>query len=155
MAATGLEGVVAFETEIAEPDRDGNALRYRGVDIEELVGQVPFERVWSLLVGGGELPEVEPPPYPRGGDPRRDLQAALAQFESPALLDLDEDEARDELARASATAIAFVAGGGASRGGAGASGAGTSGAGTSGAAGARDGDTLAERFISTYRGVDD
>ena len=39
----GLEGVVAFETEIAEPDRDGGALRYRGVDIEELVGSVPFE----------------------------------------------------------------------------------------------------------------
>jgi len=131
MAATGLEGVVAFETEIAEPDRDGNALRYRGVDIEELVGQVPFEGVWSLLVGGGELPEVEPPAYPRGGDPRRDLQAALAQFESPALLDLDEDEAREELARASATAIAFVAGG------------------------EGVGETLAERFISAYRGVDD
>ena len=28
----GLEGVVAFETEIAEPDRDGGALRYRGTD---------------------------------------------------------------------------------------------------------------------------
>ena len=40
----GLEGVVAFETEIAEPDRDGGALRYRGVDIEELVGSVPFEK---------------------------------------------------------------------------------------------------------------
>src|ERR687888_204715 len=26
----GLEGVVAFETEIAEPDKEGNALRYRG-----------------------------------------------------------------------------------------------------------------------------
>ena len=25
----GLEGVIAFETEIAEPDREGNALRYR------------------------------------------------------------------------------------------------------------------------------
>ena len=37
----GLEGVVAFETEIAEPDRDGGALRYRGVDIEDLVGQRP------------------------------------------------------------------------------------------------------------------
>ena len=30
----GLEGVVAFHTEIAEPDRDGGALRYRGVDIK-------------------------------------------------------------------------------------------------------------------------
>jgi citrate synthase len=124
MTATGLEGVVAFETEIAEPDRDGSALRYRGVDVEELVGRVPFEGVWSLLVGGGELPEVDAPAYPRGSDPRRDLQAMLAQFDSPALLDLDEDEARDELARASATAIAFVAGG------------------------TGDGDTLAERFMS-------
>ena len=26
--ATGLEGVVAFATEISEPDRDGGALRY-------------------------------------------------------------------------------------------------------------------------------
>ena len=32
----GLEGVIAFETEIAEPDREGGSLRYRGVDIEEL-----------------------------------------------------------------------------------------------------------------------
>jgi len=38
----GLEGVVAFETEIAEPDKDGGALRYRGIDIEELVGRYPF-----------------------------------------------------------------------------------------------------------------
>ena len=47
-----LEGVVAFATRIAEPDRDGGALRYRGVDIEELVGAVPFEQVWGLLVDG-------------------------------------------------------------------------------------------------------
>ncbi len=39
----GLEGVVAFETEIAEPDKEGSSLRYRGVDIEEIVGKVPFE----------------------------------------------------------------------------------------------------------------
>jgi citrate synthase len=44
---SGLEGVVAFATEIAEPDRQGGALRYRGVDIEELVGKVPFEQVWG------------------------------------------------------------------------------------------------------------
>ena len=49
---SGLEGVVAFATEIAEPDRDGGALRYRGVDIEEIVGNVPFEQVWGLLVDG-------------------------------------------------------------------------------------------------------
>ena len=46
----GLEGVVAFQTEIAEPDREGGVLRYRGVDIEELVGHVPYEKVWGLLV---------------------------------------------------------------------------------------------------------
>jgi citrate synthase len=35
----GLEGVIAFESEIAEPDREGGALRYRGVDINDLVGR--------------------------------------------------------------------------------------------------------------------
>ena len=49
---SGLEGVVAFATEIAEPDREGGALRYRGVDIEDLVGSVPYEKVWGLLVDG-------------------------------------------------------------------------------------------------------
>ena len=56
----GLEGVVAFETEIAEPDRDGGALRYRGVDIEELVGRVPFEKVWGLLVDDAPEPGLPP-----------------------------------------------------------------------------------------------
>ena len=62
---SGLEGVVAFATEIAEPDRAGGALRYRGVDIEELVGNVPFEQVWGLLVDGTlqpGLPPAEPHP---------------------------------------------------------------------------------------------
>ena len=58
---SGLEGVVAFATEIAEPDRAGGALRYRGVDIEELVGAVPFEQVWGLLVDG----TLEPGPAAR------------------------------------------------------------------------------------------
>ena len=42
----GLEGVIAFESEIAEPDKEGSALRYRGVDIEDLVGRVSFGNVW-------------------------------------------------------------------------------------------------------------
>ena len=49
---SGLEGHVAFRTEIAEPDKDGGALRYRGVDIEDLVGKVTFGNVWALLVDG-------------------------------------------------------------------------------------------------------
>src|SRR3954454_22121192 len=58
---SGLEGVVAFATEIAEPDKAGGALRYRGVDIEELVGVVPFEQVWGLLVDGHLKPGLGPP----------------------------------------------------------------------------------------------
>ena len=52
----GLEGVVAFETQIAEPDREGGSLRYRGVDIEDLVGQVSFGHVWGLLVDNAFTP---------------------------------------------------------------------------------------------------
>ena len=81
---SGLEGVVAFATEIAEPDREGGALRYRGVDIEELVGKVPFEQVWGLLVDGTlepGLPPAEPHPLAiRSGDPRVDVQSALAML---------------------------------------------------------------------------
>ena len=58
---SGLEGVVAFATEIAEPDKEGGALRYRGVDIEDLVGTVPFEQVWGLLVDGTSSPACRPP----------------------------------------------------------------------------------------------
>jgi citrate synthase len=114
---SGLEGVVAFETEIAEPDKEGGSLRYRGVDIEDLVGKVPFERVWGLLVDGSFEPGMPPAtPYPlpaRTGDTRVDVQAALAQlapswgFQS--LLDIDDDEARDNLARSSVMALSFVA----------------------------------------------
>ena len=46
----GLEGVIAFESTIAEPDKEGSALRYRGVDIEDLVGRVSFGNIWGLLV---------------------------------------------------------------------------------------------------------
>src|SRR5262245_66406225 len=79
---SGLEGVVAFATEIAEPDREGGSLRYRGVDIEELVGVVPFEQVWGLLVDESPTPGLPPAePYTPStltGDAPADLQAALA-----------------------------------------------------------------------------
>ncbi len=51
----GLEGVIAFESEIAEPDREGGALRYRGVDIEDLVGAYSFGNVWGSA-GRREVP---------------------------------------------------------------------------------------------------
>jgi citrate synthase len=114
---SGLEGVVAFQTEIAEPDKEGGSLRYRGVDIDDLVGKVPFEKVWGLLVDGSFEPGMPPAtPYPlpaRTGDTRVDVQAALAQL-APSwgfkpLLDIDDDEARDNLARSSVMALSFVA----------------------------------------------
>ena len=63
----GLEGVIAFESEIAEPDKEGSALRYRGVDIDDLVGRVSFGNVWGLLVDdefNPGLPNAEPFPLP-------------------------------------------------------------------------------------------
>jgi citrate synthase len=113
----GLEGVVAFETEIAEPDREGGALRYRGVDIEELVGHVSYGHVWGLLVDNSfepGLPPAEPYPIPvHSGDIRVDVQSALAML-APAwgmhqLLDISDEQARDDLARASVMALSFVA----------------------------------------------
>jgi citrate synthase len=117
---SGLEGVVAFATEIAEPDKEGGALRYRGVDIEDLVGQVPFEQVWGLLVDGSFLPGLPPAePHPltvRSGDPRVDVQSALAMlgaggvgFGFEQLIDISDQQARDDLARASVMALSFVA----------------------------------------------
>src|SRR5438309_7474704 len=114
---SGLEGVVAFAAEIAEPDREGGALRYRGVDIEELVGRVPFEQVWGLLVDGELLPGMpaaEPHPlYVHSGDPRVDVQSALAmlapQWGFGQLIDISDEEARNNLARASIMALSFVA----------------------------------------------
>src|ERR1700709_471398 len=113
----GLEGVIAFETEIAEPDKDGGALRYRGVDIEDLVGVVTFGNVWALLVDGKfgpGLPPAEPFPIPvHTGDVRVDVQAALAML-SPIwgyrpLPDISGDEAREQLARASVMSLSYVA----------------------------------------------
>jgi citrate synthase len=113
----GLEGVIAFETEIAEPDREGSALRYRGIDIEELVGRYPFEKVWGLLVDESFEPgmphaeriELQDP----SGSVMADLQAGLAtlgpKWGLRQLVDITPEEARDDLARLSAAALSLVA----------------------------------------------
>lgn len=115
---SGLEGVVAFTSEIAEPDKDGGALRYRGVDIEDLVSNdVTFGNVWALLVDGkfgSGLPAAEPFQLPvHTGDVRVDVQAGLAMLAPiwgfQPLLDIDDATARANLARASVTALSFVA----------------------------------------------
>jgi citrate synthase len=109
--------VVAFHTEIAEPDKNGGSLRYRGVDIEDLAGKVSFGDVWGLLVDGEfghGLPPAEPFPLPvHTGDVRVDVQAALAML-APIwgyrpILDLSDAEARNQLARASVMALSYVA----------------------------------------------
>ncbi|MGI8421795.1 MAG: citrate/2-methylcitrate synthase, partial [Gaiellaceae bacterium] len=112
----GLEGVVAFRTEIAEPDREGGSLRYRGVDIEELVGHVPFDKVWGLLVDEAldpGLPIEHPELQVRTGSETADLQAALAlfggQWKLGELIDISDEQARDDLARLSASALSIVA----------------------------------------------
>ncbi len=113
----GLEGVIAFESEIAEPDKEGSALRYRGVDIEDLVGNVSFGNVWGLLVDGKfrpGLPPAEPFPLPvHSGDIRVDVQSAVAML-APAwglqqTLDIGLEQIREDLARVSVMALAFVA----------------------------------------------
>jgi len=114
---SGLEGVVAFATEIAEPDKEGGALRYRGYDIEDLVGVVPYEQVWGLLVDGTfdpGLPPAEPHPlHFRSGDPRVDLQYALAllgpEWGFKPVIDISDEECRENLARASVLGLSLVA----------------------------------------------
>ena len=113
----GLEGVVAFETEIAEPDREGGSLRYRGVDIEELVGRYRFEQVWGLLVDESfepGLPAVEP--YEGGGltgNTPADLQSVTArlggEWNLQKVIDITDDEAREDLRRVSAQFISIAA----------------------------------------------
>ncbi len=114
---SGLEGVVAFATTIAEPDKEGGALRYRGVDIEDLVGKVSYEKVWGLLVDGSFEPGLAPAePHPllvRSGDHRVDVQSALAmlapEYGFKPVIDITDEQARDDLARASVQALSFVA----------------------------------------------
>ena len=113
----GLEGVVAFETEIAEPDKEGSALRYRGVDIEEIVGRVPFEKVWGLLIDGAYqpgLPPAEPYNIPiHTGDVRADVQAGVAML-APQLgmkqtYDISDEDARTDLSRVAVMVLSYAA----------------------------------------------
>ena len=113
----GLEGVVAFETQIAEPDKEGSALRYRGVDIEDIVGRIPFEKVWGLLVDGKYEPGLPPAePYNiaiHTGDVRADVQASVAML-APMLgmgqtYDISDEQARLDLSRVAVMVLSYAA----------------------------------------------
>src|ERR687891_1976548 len=113
----GLEGVVAVETEIAEPDREGGSLRYRGIDIEELVGRVPDEKVWGILVDESLEPGMPDPgryePPALTGNAPADAQAEIARLSGVwglgKLHQISDQQARDDLARLSAQVMAIVA----------------------------------------------
>jgi citrate synthase len=149
----GLEGVVAVETEIAEPDREGGSLRYRGVDLEELVGHVPYEKVWGLLVDddiNSAMPEPEPyePPALTGNAPA-DLQTETARLSGiwklGKLNEISDEQAREDLGRLSAQMMEIVA---------------RSAAKADGREPASDdvvakGETAAERFLLRWRGEAD
>ena len=146
----GLEGVIAVETEIAEPDREGGQLRYRGIDIEELVGQYPYENVWGLLVDNdldSKMPDPEPyEPAKLTGNAPADLQAETARLAGDwklgKLNEISDDQAREDLGRLSSQMMGIVA---------------RSAAVADGRQPASDdtvaqGETAAERFLLRWRG---
>ena len=113
---SGLEGVVAFATEIAEPDKEGGALRYRGVDIEDLVGA---GAVRAGLGPAGRRHVRARPAARRAAPAARSAPATRASTCSPRwrcsapewgfepLIDISDEEARDQLARASVMALSL------------------------------------------------
>jgi citrate synthase len=113
----GLEGVVAVETEIAEPDREGGSLRYRGVDIENLIGRYPYENVWGLLVDddiNSKMPDPEPyEPAGLTGHAPADLQHETARmsglWDLGKLNEISDEQAREDLGRISAQMMSIVA----------------------------------------------
>src|SRR6059058_4381994 len=113
----GLEGVVAVETEIAEPDREGGVLRYQNIDIEQLVGHYPYENVWGLLVDDdlkSKMPDPEPyePAHLTGNAPA-DLQAETArlagEWKLGKLNEISDEQAREDLGRLSSQMMGIVA----------------------------------------------
>jgi citrate synthase len=113
----GLEGVVAVETAVAAPDREGGALRYRGYDIEDLVGRYPYENIWGLLVDDdidSKMPDPEPyVPHGLTGNAPADLQSEVAhlagEWKLQKLVDIDDAQARTDLGRLSAQMMGIVA----------------------------------------------
>jgi citrate synthase len=113
----GLEGVIAVETDIMEPDREGGTLRYRGIDVEPLIGKYPYENIWGLLVDD-DLDSVMPAPEPYEpvgltGRAPADLQSQTARLSGlwklGKLNEISDDQAREDLGRISAQMMSIVA----------------------------------------------
>lgn len=97
----GLEGVIVAETQLCDLDGAGGRLAYRGLDIDDLARRASFEEVCHLLwygtlpdrtqldglrgemIAARSIPEALPRAFalmPRGTDPMRALQAAVAML---------------------------------------------------------------------------
>ena len=106
----GSRAIVAFRTEIAEPDREGGSFRYRGVDIEELVGARPSSRSGGCSWTSRSRPGLEPAEPLRASRRRRatpvaDLQAATRPSRARdwglgKLIDISDEQAKEDLRRA-------------------------------------------------------
>ena len=101
---------------LAAPTQE-ESLRYRGIDIEELVGNVPYERVWGLLVDDdldSKMPDPEPyEPAGLTGNAPADLQAETARLSGVwglgKLNEISDQQAREDLGRLSGQMMAIVA----------------------------------------------
>jgi len=113
----GLEGVIAFETDIAEPDKEGSALRYRGVDIERPRRPGQLRQRLGLLVDGRFAPGLPPAeqfqcrstPATSGSTCRAHSRPSLRRGGCSNCSTSTNEQARDDLARCSVTAMSFVA----------------------------------------------
>ena len=113
----GLEGVVAVETEIAEPDKEGGVLRYRGVDITELVGHVPVRA--RLGAAGRQRPQLGHAgagavrAVGLTGNAPADLQArrrgSRGLWKLGKLNEISDEQAREDLGRLSSQMMGIVA----------------------------------------------
>ena len=114
----GLEGVVAVETEIAEPDREGGVLRYRGdrhrpsssgTTRTRTSGACSSTTTWTSA-----MPEPEPyEPVGLTGNAPADLQAETArlagEWKLGKLNEISDEQAREDLGRLSAQMMGIVA----------------------------------------------
>src|SRR5207244_4674037 len=109
--------VLAVEPCSAEPHRAGGSPRYRGTDIEELLGPYPYENVWGLLADddlNSKMPDPEPyEPARLTGNAPADLQAETArlagEWKLGKLNEISDEQAREDLGRLSSQMMGIVA----------------------------------------------
>jgi citrate synthase len=88
-APKGLEGVVVANTMISKIDGKGGKLIYRGYDIQDLAGSVPFEAV-AFLLWVGHLPNsLELDTFAKNLAEHRNISSDVRQFLESAPHDAD------------------------------------------------------------------